>query len=243
MAKHTSKQIKAIASKLGIGTDKLMAVPSMGTNFTYFNSGLAQANMITKKGCDIDSIKTSDVCFTCTLDTGAVDWYYDETNCTDWRGNAQSARSDLVLHFRVKGRNFFIRNNKVDGLRADMNRAITHELKKCSQALSTSATKHIKNSITRRLNNGTCFKIKEVVTIRRSDSAVCWWQNRTAQNISKMVLIGFKDMPSVKGFTPVNIKTQGLWEHYAGSLWINDCLSVNSVREGFVCAYRSRKHK
>ena len=242
MKKSTLKSLQTMANNTGVDISELKAVPSLGQAFTFLNDGMADADFVTKKGFDIVSIKTSDVLFSYTHTTGKSAFYYGDDVVVNWQGNGMYSNSDAITYFRFKGRNFFVKNNNVSELYNRMKKAIKKEFDTKMAAFSTAVRNKIWSKVEKRLKAGTCFQIKDLVLSDRKTEEMTWWQNRTAKDISKMVLSGWKASFPTKGYIQTHPSNEDLWEAWAGKLWVNDCICIMTKREGFQCAQRARKY-
>lgn len=242
----SKKNLVNVSEGTGFAVEELTAVPSIGQRFTFLNSGdLADPDFFTSRGFDILSIKTSDIRFTYTLsEKGVVGVGYSTDTAVDFRNNQMFPKSDVVVVFRFKGNNIFVVNNRVKELYHEMHAEILGRFKaQAEKSMGGPAAEHIKNLLKRRLASGTCFMISELVVVERKTGACTWWKNKKADKLHKMVLHGYKPAVATRGYIEVVPGNANMWEDWAGSLWVNDCVCKLDKKENFVCAYRARQHK
>lgn len=226
----------------GLNNDETFNIPSLGTAFTFLNTGRAKKSIITKCGAQIISLKVSDVRFTATLNPcEKMEFTYNFLDVTDWRDNPIKSDSDLVFSYRFKGKNFFLRPNAdPTKLYRQMKDYMLKQFDKAVQYLRKDVAETIKKNIIIRINSGTAFKIADLITMDKETGAVCWWKNTQAEGTCKMVLVGFKNSLSSKEYIPVSHENIEEATEMSGGLNIDKCVAVTSGEFKNICAHRAR---
>jgi hypothetical protein len=96
--------------------------------------------------------------------------------------------------------------------------------------------------VIKRLRQGTCFKIVDLVTVNKANGYVCWWSNMRAEGVNKMVLKAFKPALSIKHYIPVDGDPKVMKEakKAVGKLSPSKCEAVDSALCKPTCAFRAR---
>jgi hypothetical protein len=245
MSRLTVTQIAEKAKALKVSMDKLVAIPSIGTQLNHVNASLQDNlyNAIEKHNHEVISIKTADSDFTYTFGSkrNSINFEYDTRVVNTFSGKPVKTHSSIIFRFRLAGENFFKTGDLTD-LYRDMARGIRHEVMgRISCINNDDICRKIELSIDRRIKNGTSFHISSIVTRCRETGKMQHWHKMQVGGMFKMVLYAFKEATCVKEYTVVSMENQHLWEEYAGELWTEDCLAINDKKDKFKCAYHKLK--
>lgn len=239
--RKNAKEIAAIEAELGLNAGELLAIPSLGTNFCHLNSTTAgkAKRLITDKGHELVSVKTSDIRFSYTLGEATISNFEYGNVVRDSYDKPVKAKSDLVLAFRFSSRNFFVKGS-LSTLYTQMADALKYEIQRQAKFLNKEALEIITTNLEERLKSGTAFVISSIVTHNPATGHVVHWKRKQAGGVFKMALYEFKGLWSTKYITAAP-DNQNLWHTFCGDLWVDDCLSVHTPKDGMTCAYLALK--
>lgn len=246
--KHTQTEIIELGQSLGVDPSLLINLPTLGVSFNHINEAFQKniTKLIEAKGHEVISIKTADVRFTCTFDDdkdveiGNNAGYYEYSSAiSDYRGKPVVAKADFIWAFRFKTINFF-KQACLSNLYMEMKTALKKKLVARLYHLPSDERKEIIDTITKRVKSGTAFKVSSIVTRDKSTGTMLHWVRKQAGGVFVMALYAFKELPC-RGYSLTTDKNQYAWKELTGELWIDDCISLSTPRDGLTCALLALK--
>ncbi len=232
------QDLKNASVELDVPIEELVAMPSLGTEFTYLNKNTNDRlnELIFSENHELVSMKTSDVRYTRTFKDRDDSIEISDSIMVDWRGNAIRPTFELLVQMRFGAMNFFPRPGKWAGIYKAMLEALEAKIKAEGHQIDDETREIIEIAIKHRISNGTAFVISSMVTRNKETGMTINWHRAKAEGMYKMTMYEFKEA-ACRRYKKISRKNQPRWMEIAGDLWHNNCISVVKDREDFSCAF------